>query len=61
MNRRKEAMLKISIVLILMAGLLMPVLSDASELTIETPSLVVSDATGKLTNEQLKRLADLTD
>lgn len=51
-------MLRRSIVLILMVGLLIPVLSEASELTIETPSLVVSDATGKLSNEQLKRLAD---
>ena len=51
-------MLKRSIVLSLMAGLLIPVLSEASELTIDTPSLVVADATGKLSKEQLKRLAD---
>jgi hypothetical protein len=51
-------MLKILMVLILIVGLLIPVLSEASELTVETPGLVVSDAIGNLSNEQLKGLAD---
>ena len=50
-------MLKRSLFLIIMAGLIMPLLSEASGLTEETPDLVVSDATGKLSNEQLKQLS----
>ena len=55
---RKQSMLKRSAALILMIGLLIPVLSEASEQTIETPSLVVTDDGGKLSDAQLKRLAD---
>lgn len=51
-------MLRRSIAIILMVMLLIPELLEASELTIETPQLIVSDATSKLSNEQLKRLAD---
>lgn len=51
-------MLRRSIAIILMVMLLIPELLEASELTIETPELIVSDATSKLSNEQLKRLAD---
>jgi hypothetical protein len=41
-----------------MAVLLTPALSSASYKTLETSHLTVSDATGKLSDEQLKRLAD---
>jgi hypothetical protein len=41
-----------------MAILLTPALSSASYKTLETSHLIVSDATGKLSDEQLKRLAD---
>jgi len=40
------------------AGLLIPALSQASEATLETSHLIVSDKTGNLSNEQLKRLAE---
>ncbi len=40
------------------AGLLMAGLSRASSAMIETQYLIVSDATGKLSNDQLKSLAD---
>jgi len=40
------------------AGLLIPTLSQASEVTLETSHLIVSDKTGNLSNEQLKRLAE---
>ena len=40
------------------AGLLTPALSLASDATLETSHLIVSDTTGKLSNEQLKRLAN---
>jgi hypothetical protein len=42
----------------LAAVLLMAGLSQASGATVETPQLIVSDATGKLSNDQLKGLAD---
>jgi hypothetical protein len=52
-------MIRRAIVLsVFVGGLLMPTLSQASDATIETTQLMVSDATGKLSNEQLKRLAD---
>ncbi len=52
-------MIRIAIVLsMFVAGLLTPALSQASDATLETSHLIVSDATGKLSNEQLKRLAD---
>ena len=52
-------MIRIAIVLsMFVAGLLTPVLSQASDATLETPHLIVSDTTGNLSNEQLKRLAD---
>jgi hypothetical protein len=51
--------MRIAIVLsIFLVGLLTPALSQASDTTLETPHLIVSDTTGKLSNEQLKRLAD---
>jgi len=40
------------------AGLLATALSLASDKVLETSHLIVSDATGNLSNEQLKRLAD---
>ena len=45
-------------VLIFVAGLLTPTLSSGSDATVETSHLIVSDATGNLSNEQLKRVAD---
>jgi hypothetical protein len=42
----------------LVAGLLVAGLSQASSTIIETQHLIVSDATGKLSNDQLKSLAD---
>lgn len=52
-------MIRRAIVLsIFVAGLLIPALSRASEATIETSQLIVSDTTGNLSNEQLKRLAE---
>jgi hypothetical protein len=42
----------------LVAELFIPALSQASDATLETSHLIVRDATGKLSNEQLKRLAD---
>jgi hypothetical protein len=52
-------MMRIAIVLsMFMAVLLTPALSSASDKTLETSHLIVSDATGKLSDEQLKRLAD---
>jgi hypothetical protein len=51
-------MFRKSIMLISMLGVLLPTLLKASESTIETTSLVVADATGKLSDEQLKRRAD---
>ena len=47
-----------SVATILVAGLLIAGLSPASSAVIETQHLVVSDATGKLSNAQLKSLAD---
>ncbi len=46
------------VVSILVAGLLIAGLSQASSAVIETQHLIVSDATGKLSNDQLKSLAD---
>lgn len=43
---------------ILITGLLITGLSNASSEVIETRHLIVSDATGKLSNDQLKSLAD---
>ena len=52
-------MIRIAIVLsMFVAGLLTPALSQASDKTLETSHLIVSDTTGNLSNEQLKRLAD---
>jgi hypothetical protein len=51
--------MRIAIVLsIFLVGLLAPALSQASDTTVETSHLMVSDTTGKLSNEQLKRSAD---
>jgi hypothetical protein len=46
------------IVTIVAAGLLITGLSEASSSIIETRDLIISDATGKLSNDQLKGLAD---
>jgi hypothetical protein len=52
-------MIRIAIILsIFVTGLLNFTISQASEVTLETTYLIVSDSTGKLSNEQLKRLAD---
>jgi hypothetical protein len=52
-------MIRIAIVLsMLVAGLSIPVLSQASEATLETSHLIVSDKTGNLSNERLERLAE---
>jgi hypothetical protein len=52
-------MIRTAIVLsIFVAALLTPALPQASDATLETSCLVVSDATGKLSHEQLKPLAD---
>ena len=51
--------MRIAIVsLMFVAGLLAPALSPASDKVLETSHLIVSDTTGNLSNEQLKRLAD---
>ena len=49
---------KIFVVSILVAGLLIVALSQASNAMIETQHLIVTDATGKLSNDQLKSSAD---
>ena len=43
---------------VLLAGLSIAVLSEASSATIETQHLLVSDATGNLSNDQLTKFAD---
>jgi len=51
--------MRIAIVLsMFVAALLTPALSQASDTTLETSHLIVSDSTGKLSTDQLKRLAD---
>ena len=49
---------RVMVVSIFVAGLLITGLSQASSAIIETRHLIVSDATGKLSNDQLKSLAD---
>ncbi len=49
---------RVIVVSIFVAGLLIAGLSQASSAIIETRHLIVSDATGKLSNDQLKSLAD---
>jgi hypothetical protein len=49
---------RVIVVSIFVAGLLIAGLSQASSAIIETQHLIVSDATGKLSNDQLKSLAD---
>jgi hypothetical protein len=49
---------KMIVVLVLVAGLFIAGVSQASSAVIETQHLLVSDATGKLSNDQLKSLAD---
>jgi len=49
---------RVIVVSIFVAGLLMTGLSQASSAIIETRHLIVSDATGKLSPDQLKSLAD---
>ncbi|MHB8138718.1 MAG: hypothetical protein ACYDGO_10080 [Smithellaceae bacterium] len=49
---------KMIVVTIVAAGLLIAGLSQASDAIIETQHLIVSDATGKLSNDQLKLQAD---
>lgn len=50
-------MIKILIWLLLATGPLLAAPIRAADVTIDTPQLSVSDATGRLSNEQLKRLA----
>lgn len=53
------SMIRSAIILSLfVAGILIAALSQASERTIETSGLIVSDKTGSLSDEQLKQLAD---
>jgi hypothetical protein len=57
----KEPMTRrIIVVLILLAGLLIAGLSQASNTIVETQYLIVSDATNKLSDARLKSLADQT-
>jgi len=49
---------RVLMVSILAAGLLIAGLSQASSAIMESRHLIVSDASGTLSNEQLKRLAD---
>ena len=57
-GRGQKPMVRETIVTsILVAGLLIVGLSQASSAMIETQHLIVSDATGKLSNDQLKSLA----
>jgi hypothetical protein len=52
--------MRIAIILsIFVAGLLTPVLSQASDLILETPQLIVSDNTGNLSDARLRQLANL--
>jgi hypothetical protein len=55
---KKSMIRRVIVVSILAAGLLIAGLSQASNAIIETQHLIVSDATGKLSNDQLKSLAD---
>lgn len=52
---------KVIVASILVAGLVIAGLSQASNTTMETRHLIVSDATGNLSNNQLKALADLAE
>jgi len=59
LKNKEGAMIRRVIVLsIFVAGLLIPALSQTWGATLETSHLIVSDATGKLSNERLNRLAD---
>lgn len=52
-------MIRIPLVLsMLAAALLLPALSQATDAILETSHLIVSETTGRLSNEQLKRLAN---
>jgi len=52
-------MMRIAILIsVFVVGLFTPCLSQASDATLETSYLIVSDGTGKLSSGQLKRLAD---
>jgi hypothetical protein len=55
---KKPMTRRVIIVLILLAGPLIAGLSQASSAIIETQHLIVGDATGKLSDAQLKSLAD---
>jgi hypothetical protein len=55
---KKTMIRRVIVVSIFVAGLLIAGLSQASSAVIETPHLIVSDATGKLSDDQLKSLAD---
>jgi hypothetical protein len=57
-GEKKPMTRRVIVVLILLAGLLIAGLSQASNAIIETQHLIVSDATGKLSNARLKSLAD---
>jgi hypothetical protein len=54
---KKPMIRRVIVVSIFVAGLWITGLSQASSATIETQYLIVSDATGKLSNDQLKGLA----
>jgi hypothetical protein len=54
------AIMRIAIILsIVVTGLLTPVLSQASDLILETPQLIVSDNTGNLSDARLRQLGNL--
>jgi len=55
---KKPMIRRVMVVSIFVAGLLITGLSQASSAIIETRHLIVSDATDKLSNDQLKGLAD---
>jgi hypothetical protein len=58
-RRKKETMIQRAMALSVLALLLLfPVRSEASGPVVETPDLFVSDATGNLSPEELKRSAD---
>jgi hypothetical protein len=57
-KKEKPMIRRVIVVSIFVAGLLIAELSQASSAIIETQHLIVSDATGKLSDDQLKSLAD---
>jgi hypothetical protein len=49
----------LAVMVMSVAGLLAPTLSSGSDAKVETSHLIVSDATGRLSDEQLQRQADI--